>query len=157
MVLPTFSWEFGSFAPPPRLHNRIDFPNLDNADPEDGQPAGRDQSRASLVSRVLGLPSFYVCEERLAAALEAKKLLFLTDVTGILDRDGQLLSTLNSATIARLTADGVIAGGMLPKVDACLKALEHGVAKTHIIDGRVPHAVLLELFTDQGIGTEIVR
>jgi acetylglutamate kinase len=93
----------------------------------------------------------------IAAALKAEKLLFLTDVAGILDRDKKLLSTLDSATIASLKRDGVIDGGMLPKVDACLKSLKHGVVKTHIIDGRVPHAVLLELFTDRGIGTEILR
>jgi acetylglutamate kinase len=93
----------------------------------------------------------------IAAALKAEKLLFLTDVAGILDRDGKLLSILNPDTIASLRQDGVIEGGMLPKVDACLKALEHGVAKTHIIDGRVPHAVLLELFTYRGVGTEIIR
>lgn len=93
----------------------------------------------------------------IAAALKAEKLLFLTDVAGILDRDGKLLSHLNPETIAALKRDGVIDGGMLPKVDACLQALEHGVAKAHIIDGRVPHAVLLELFTDRGVGTEITR
>jgi acetylglutamate kinase len=93
----------------------------------------------------------------IAVALKAEKLLFLTDVAGILDRDRKLLSTLNPDTIASLKRDGVIDGGMLPKVDACLKALERGVVKTHIIDGRVPHAVLLELFTDRGVGTEIVR
>ena len=93
----------------------------------------------------------------IAAALKAEKLLFLTDVAGILDRDGKLLSSLTPATIATLKQDGVIDGGMLPKVDACLKGLEHGVAKTHIIDGREPHAVLLELFTDRGVGTEIHR
>jgi acetylglutamate kinase len=92
-----------------------------------------------------------------AAALKAEKLLFLTDVAGILDRDGKLLSSLAPEAIATLKGDGVIDGGMLPKVEACLKALEHGVAKTHIIDGRVPHAVLLELFTDRGVGTEITR
>jgi len=93
----------------------------------------------------------------IAAALKAEKLLFLTDVAGILDRDSKLLSTLDANAIAALKQDSVIDGGMLPKVDACLKALEHGVAKTHIIDGRVPHAVLLELFTDRGVGTEIIR
>lgn len=93
----------------------------------------------------------------IAAALKAEKLLFLTDVAGILDRNGKLLSTLNPDTIATLRQDGVIDGGMLPKVDACLQALERGVVKTHIIDGRVSHAVLLELFTDRGIGTEIAR
>jgi acetylglutamate kinase len=93
----------------------------------------------------------------IAAALQAEKLLFLTDVAGILDRDKKLLPTLNPDEIRTLKHDGVIDGGMLPKVDACLDALTHGVAKTHIIDGRVPHAVLLELFTDRGVGTEIVR
>ena len=93
----------------------------------------------------------------IAAALKAEKLLFLTDVAGILDRDKKLLPTLNPDEIRTLKQDGVIDGGMLPKVDACLYALTHGVAKTHIIDGRVPHAVLLELFTDRGVGTEIVR
>jgi acetylglutamate kinase len=93
----------------------------------------------------------------IAAALKAEKLLFLTDVPGILDRDGKLLSTPDAGIIASMKQDGVIDGGMLPKVDACLKALEHGVTKTHIIDGRVPHAVLLELFTDRGVGTEITR
>ena len=93
----------------------------------------------------------------IAAALKAEKLLFLTDVAGILDRDKKLLPTLNPEEIRTLKQDGVIDGGMLPKVDACLHALSHGVAKTHIIDGRVPHAVLLELFTDRGVGTEIVR
>jgi len=93
----------------------------------------------------------------IAAALKAEKLLFLTDVAGILDRDKKLLPTLNPEEIRTLKQDGVIDGGMLPKVDACLHALTHGVAKTHIIDGRVPHAVLLELFTDRGVGMEIVR
>ena len=93
----------------------------------------------------------------IAAALKAEKVLFLTDVAGILDRDKKLLPTLNPDEIRTLKHDGVIDGGMLPKVDACLHALTHGVAKTHIIDGRVPHAVLLELFTDRGVGTEIVR
>jgi acetylglutamate kinase len=93
----------------------------------------------------------------IAAALQAEKLLFLTDVAGILDRDKKLLPTLNPEEIRTLKHDGVIDGGMLPKVDACLHALTHGVAKTHIIDGRVPHAVLLELFTERGVGTEIVR
>ncbi len=93
----------------------------------------------------------------IAAALNAEKVLFLTDVDGILDRDGKLLSTLHTAEIQSLKAEGVIAGGMLPKVDACLQAVEHGVGKSHIIDGRVPHAVLLELFTDRGVGTEILH
>ena len=93
----------------------------------------------------------------LAGALTAEKVLFLTDVEGILDSDGKLASNLNAAMIQTLKSDNVIDGGMLPKVDACLHALELGVGKAHIIDGRVPHAVLLELFTNRGVGTEIVR
>ncbi len=92
----------------------------------------------------------------IAAALQAEKVLFLTDVDGILDRDGKLLSTLHTDTIRTLKDDRVIDGGMLPKVDACLHAVMHGVGKAHIIDGRVPHAVLLELFTNRGVGTEIL-
>ena len=90
-------------------------------------------------------------------ALKAEKVLFLTDVAGIQDRDGKLLSTLHTDDVQALKRDGVIDGGMLPKVDACLQAVEQGVDKCHIIDGRVPHAVLLELLTDRGVGTEILR
>ena len=93
----------------------------------------------------------------IAAALQAERLLFLTDVEGILDRDKKLLPSLDRQAIQRLQDEAVIEGGMLPKVEACLRGLDGGVAKTHIIDGRVPHAVLLELFTDRGVGTEIVR
>ena len=93
----------------------------------------------------------------IAAALQAERLLFLTDVEGILDRDSKLLPSLDRQAVERLQDEAVIDGGMLPKVEACLRALDGGVAKTHIIDGRVPHAVLLELFTDRGVGTEIVR
>ena len=92
-----------------------------------------------------------------AAALQAERLLFLTDVEGILDRDKKLLPSLDRQAVERLQDEAVIDGGMLPKVEACLRALDGGVAKTHVIDGRVPHAVLLELFTDRGVGTEIVR
>jgi acetylglutamate kinase len=93
----------------------------------------------------------------IAGALKAEKILFLTDVAGIQDRDGKLLSTLHTDDIQALKRDGIIDGGMLPKVDACLQAVEQGVGKCHIIDGRVPHAVLLELLTDRGVGTEILR
>ena len=93
----------------------------------------------------------------IAAALQAERLLFLTDVEGILDRDKKLLPSLDRQAVQRLQDEAVIEGGMLPKVEACLHGLDGGVAKTHIIDGRVPHAVLLELFTDRGVGTEIVR
>ena len=91
-----------------------------------------------------------------AGALGAEKFILLTDVPGILDEEGGLMSTLNRDDINGLKASGVIKGGMLPKVDACLGALSSGVNKAHIVDGRVHHAVLLELFTDEGIGTEIL-
>jgi acetylglutamate kinase len=92
----------------------------------------------------------------IAAALGAEKLIHLTDVQGILDDAKRLLSTLSRTDAERLMAAGVIDGGMLPKVESSLRALKGGTAKAHIIDGRVPHAILLELFTREGIGTEIV-
>lgn len=91
-----------------------------------------------------------------AAALKAEKLIVLTDVPGILDERKQLLSSLKRAEIAKLIEQGVISEGMLPKVEACLIALDGGVKKAHIIDGRQDHALLLEVFTNSGIGTEIV-
>jgi acetylglutamate kinase len=90
-----------------------------------------------------------------ASALSAEKLIILTDVPGIIDKNNKIISTLKKRQIKRLIGDGTIAGGMLPKVQASLKALEGGVTKTHIIDGRVPHCLLLEIFTKEGIGTEI--
>jgi len=92
----------------------------------------------------------------IAAALGAEKLIHLTDVQGILDGAKRFLSTLSRAEAERLMGAGVIDGGMLPKVESSLRALKGGTAKAHIIDGRVPHAILLELFTREGIGTEIV-
>ncbi len=92
----------------------------------------------------------------LAAALSAEKLLVLTDVPGILDQTGSLIPTLSQKKVEQLMSDGVIHGGMMPKIKAALSAVENGVHKSHIIDGRVPHALLLEVFTDQGVGTEIV-
>ena len=91
-----------------------------------------------------------------AAALRAEKLIHLTDVQGINGEDGRLLSRLTKRDAERLIKTNVIDGGMLPKVESALRALEGGAAKAHIIDGRVPHAVLLEVFTHQGVGTEIV-
>ncbi len=91
-----------------------------------------------------------------AAALGAEKLIHLTDVQGIEDRAGRLVSTLSRKDAAHMVQEGVIGGGMLPKVESSLRALEGGTAKAHIIDGRLPHAILLELFTREGIGTEIV-
>jgi acetylglutamate kinase len=91
-----------------------------------------------------------------AAALGAEKLIHLTDVQGILGDNGQLITTLSRKEAERLMDESVIDGGMLPKVESSVRALRGGTAKAHIIDGRVPHAILLELFTHEGIGTEIV-
>lgn len=94
----------------------------------------------------------------LAVALRAEKLIMLTDVEGLRAEPGKAESLLSSVTPAearRLIACGAIAGGMIPKVEACLRAAEGGVARTHIVDGRVPHALLLEIFTDRGIGTMV--
>jgi len=92
----------------------------------------------------------------LAAALGAEKLVLLTDTDGILDRQGQLLSTLSLQDVERLKADGTINKGMLPKVGACLTALRAGVRKTHIINGTRQHGLIEELLTPEGVGTEIV-
>jgi acetylglutamate kinase len=94
---------------------------------------------------------------RVAAALGAEKLILLTDVQGVKNKAGQLLTSIAVAQMQALIADGTIAGGMIPKVECCAEALTGGVKKAHIIDGRVEHAVLLEIFTDTGIGTEIVK
>lgn len=91
----------------------------------------------------------------IASALHAEKLILLTDVPGIIDKRQRTLSTLRRSQVKKLISDGTISGGMLPKVQACLSAVEGGVAKTHIIDGRVAHCLLLEIFTKEGIGTEI--
>jgi acetylglutamate kinase len=90
-----------------------------------------------------------------AAAVKAKRFLLLTDVAGVLDRDKRLLPELTAADARRLIADGTISGGMIPKVETCLQAVEGGVEAAVILDGRVPHAILLELFTEGGAGTLI--
>ena len=92
----------------------------------------------------------------IAGALKAEKLLLLTDVKGILNDKGRLIPTLSKKEVESLIKKKVIKGGMLPKVASCFTALKGSVKKTHIIDGRVPHALLLEIFTDKGVGTEIV-
>ena len=94
---------------------------------------------------------------KLAPALKAAKLILLTDVPGVLDGDGKLISSLDTAQAARLIEDGILTGGMIPKVRYAIEAVNAGVDKAHIIDGRVVHAVLLEIFMDHGIGTEIVN
>lgn len=90
-----------------------------------------------------------------AAALKAAKLILLTDVPGVLDREGNLINSLTVEQARTMLADGSISGGMIPKIDCCLKALSEGAGQAHIIDGRVEHAVLLEIFTKSGIGTEV--
>ncbi len=92
---------------------------------------------------------------RMAEVLGAEKLILLTNTPGVLDREGRLLTGLDAARVDALIADGVIAGGMLPKIRCALDAVRSGVRAAHIIDGRVKHAVLLELFSDQGVGTLI--
>lgn len=101
----------------------------------------------------------YVAAE-IAGALEAEKLLLLTDVEGIykdFHDKSSFISSLHAGEAREYIKSGIIAGGMIPKVEACLKALEQGAGKTHIIDGRLPHSIILELFTPTGIGTQVIR
>jgi len=92
---------------------------------------------------------------RMAEVLGAEKLILLTNTLGLLDKQGKLLTGINSTDVDKLIADGTINGGMLPKIRCALDAVQNGVGVSHIIDGRVDHAVLLELFTDEGVGTLI--
>jgi acetylglutamate kinase len=93
----------------------------------------------------------------LSASLAGAKFILLTDVPGVLDANNRLISSLSEDETEQLMREGVAAGGMIPKLRCCLGALRGGVPKAHVIDGRVPHALVLEILTDQGIGTEIVR
>ena len=94
----------------------------------------------------------------IAKAMRVRKLVFISDVPGLL-RDvndpGSLISTLRLGDVQKLKDDGVISGGMLPKIDSCVEAIEAGVQRVHLVDGRMPHSLLLEIFTKQGVGTEI--
>ncbi|WP_116367860.1 acetylglutamate kinase [Parahaliea mediterranea] len=92
---------------------------------------------------------------KIAQVMQAEKLMLLTNVAGVLDGEGKILTGLTTGRVDELIADGTISGGMLPKVGCALDAVKGGVSSAHIIDGRVPHAVLLEIFTDVGIGTLI--
>jgi acetylglutamate kinase len=92
---------------------------------------------------------------RVAEVMQAEKLIFLTNTIGLLDKDGMLLTGLNAGFVDELIKDGTISGGMLPKISSALEAVAAGVNRVHIIDGRVDHALLLELFTDEGVGTLI--
>ncbi|HEY6384037.1 MAG TPA: acetylglutamate kinase [Pseudolabrys sp.] len=93
----------------------------------------------------------------IAGALKAKRLLLLTDVPGVLDKSNNLIAQLSVADARKLIADGTISGGMIPKVETCIYALDQGVEGVVILDGKVPHAVLLELLTDHGVGTLMHR
>ncbi len=94
---------------------------------------------------------------RIAGALKAEKLILLTDIEGVKDKQGKLISTIDVQRVPDLINDGTISGGMIPKVNCCVDAVEEGVTKTHIVDGRMEHACLLEMFTDKGIGTVVAR
>jgi len=109
----------------------------------------------------LGHPGFNInadlAASQVAKAIGANKIIFLTDTPGVLNNNKELLSSLTEKEVLALKEDGTIHGGMVPKVDACLEAIDGGVSKAHIIDGRLEHSMLLELFTTAGIGTEIVK
>ncbi|WP_303901573.1 acetylglutamate kinase [Thiohalomonas denitrificans] len=92
---------------------------------------------------------------KLAEGLDAEKLILLTNIAGLLDKEGEVLTGLSSTRVDELIADGTVHGGMLPKIRCALEAVQSGVRTAHIIDGRVPHALLLEIFTDAGVGTLI--
>jgi acetylglutamate kinase len=92
---------------------------------------------------------------KIAASLKARKVIFMTDIAGVMDKEKNLLSTLTEQQVQNYKNDGTITHGMIPKVDACLEAIHGGVEKAHIIDGRIQHSILLEVFTSDGIGTVI--
>ncbi|MCF6265084.1 MAG: acetylglutamate kinase [Desulfuromusa sp.] len=94
---------------------------------------------------------------RIAGALKAEKLILLTDIEGVKDKQGKLISTIDIQRVPDLINNGTISGGMIPKVNCCVDAIGEGVMRAHIIDGRVEHACLLEMFTDKGIGTVVAR
>jgi acetylglutamate kinase len=94
---------------------------------------------------------------KIAEVMGAEKLMLLTNVAGLLDKAGAILTGLSTEQVDGLIADGTISGGMLPKIGCALDAVKNGVSSAHIVDGRMPHAVLLEVFTDQGVGTLITN
>jgi acetylglutamate kinase len=110
-------------------------------------------------SSSIGHPGFNInadlAASKIAVALKANKVLFLTDTAGVLDKNGQLLTGLTVERTKELKANKTIYGGMVPKVDACIEALNGGVSRAHIIDGRVEHSLLLEILTSSGVGTYI--
>jgi acetylglutamate kinase len=94
---------------------------------------------------------------KVAEALKAEKLILLTNIAGLMNKQGEVLTGLTTEQVDGLIADGTIYGGMLPKIRCALEAVQGGVHSSHIIDGRVPNAVLLEIFTDSGVGTQITN
>ncbi len=106
---------------------------------------------------VVGHPGYNInadlAASKIAASINARKILFLTDTVGVLDKNGELIRTLDLQETEALKADGTIYGGMVPKVDACIEAVRGGVKKAHIIDGRLEHSLLLEILTNRGVGT----
>jgi acetylglutamate kinase len=90
-----------------------------------------------------------------ATALRARKLIVLTDIEGVMGRDGRLISELPASAARALIADGTVSGGMIPKLETCLQALDEGVGAAHVLDGRLPHVLLLETFTEAGVGTKL--
>ncbi len=109
----------------------------------------------------LGHPGYNInadlAASKIAASLNASKIIFMTDIVGVMDKEKNLFETLTEDRINELKEDETIVGGMIPKVDACLEAINGGVQKAHIIDGRVEHALLLEIFTSEGVGTVIKK
>ncbi len=109
----------------------------------------------------MGHPGYNInadlCASYVAKAIGANKIIFLTDTEGVLDNDKNLFTSLTANEVHSLKLNGTIHGGMVPKVDACLEAINGGVEKAHIIDGRLEHSMLLELFTSEGVGTQIVK
>jgi acetylglutamate kinase len=114
---------------------------------------------SDLADDAIGHPGYNINADlaaaAIAAAIGACKVIFMTDTAGVLNNDKELFSTLTEEQVNALKADGTIHGGMVPKVDSCLEAVDGGVQKAHIIDGRIEHAILLELFTSEGVGTQI--
>ena len=96
-----------------------------------------------------------LCASKVASALKADKVIFLSDIDGVLDKEGKLISKLDEKLINKFKKDGTISGGMIPKIDACLECVKAGAGSAHIINGKIPHSLLLELFTDDGIGSLI--
>ncbi len=113
-------------------------------------PVGYDKE-----GNTLNINADYV-SSAIAGSIQAEKLILMTDVPGIMDEKGNLISSIKASKAEKLIDRGVIKGGMIPKVQACINALRQGASKTYIIDGRIEHALLLEIFTKEGIGTEIV-